>query len=95
MSKAKLDNVTELPVTRVAPHNLQAEQMLLGAILINNNLLIRISEYLLPEHFYEPVHQKIFKSINHIIDKGLSASPISLRNMFENEENLTEIGGGE
>jgi replicative DNA helicase len=94
MSKAILENITELPVVRVAPHNLQAEQMLLGAILINNNLLIRVSEYLLPEHFYEPVHQRIYKAILNIIDKGLSASPISLRNVFENEENLVEMGGG-
>ncbi|KJW03917.1 replicative DNA helicase [Orientia tsutsugamushi str. Sido] len=52
-----------------------------------------INEFLLPEHFYEPLHGKIYKSINLIISKGISATVISLKNMLGNELAFEEIGG--
>ncbi len=47
---------------RTQPHNIEAEQALLGAVLINNEAYHRVSEYLRAEHFYEPVHGRIFAS---------------------------------
>jgi replicative DNA helicase len=44
---------------RLAPHNIEAEQALLGAILVNNEAFYRVSDFLNPEHFYEPVHREI------------------------------------
>ncbi|KJV77930.1 dnaB-like helicase N terminal domain protein [Orientia tsutsugamushi str. UT76] len=67
--------------------------MILGAVLINNRVLYSINEFLLPEHFYEPLHGKIYTSINLIISKGISATPISLKNMLCNEPAFDEIGG--
>ncbi|KJV73729.1 DnaB-like helicase N-terminal domain-containing protein, partial [Orientia tsutsugamushi] len=75
----------EKDLAKIAPNNIQAEQMILGAILINNRALYNINEFLLPEHFYEPLHGKIYKSINLIISKGISATVISLKNMLGNE----------
>ncbi|SPR14279.1 replicative DNA helicase [Orientia tsutsugamushi] len=83
----------EKDLAKIAPSNIQAEQMILGAILINNRALYNINEFLLPEHFYEPLHGKIYKSINLIISKGISATVISLKNMLGNELAFEEIGG--
>ncbi|SPR05801.1 replicative DNA helicase [Orientia tsutsugamushi] len=83
----------EKDLAKIAPSNIQAEQMILGAILINNRALYNINDFLLPEHFYEPLHGKIYKSINLIISKGISATVISLKNMLGNELAFEEIGG--
>ena len=48
------------PVFRAAPHNIEAEQALLGAILVNNEAFYRVSDFLKPEHFFEPIHAKSF-----------------------------------
>jgi replicative DNA helicase len=85
----------EEAVLRKAPSNLQAEQLLLGAILINNDVLSKINDFLLDEHFYEPVHARIYNAINTIIDKGVSASPVSLKNVFDRDESLQVVGGAE
>ena len=75
------------------PHNMEAEQGLLGAILINNEIFYDITEIVNSEHFYEPVHIIIFEVINKMISKGQIASPITLQSYFEIEKNLEEIGG--
>ena len=46
------------PVFRAAPHNIEAEQALLGAILVNNEAFYRVSDFLEPQHFFEPIHQQ-------------------------------------
>ena len=79
---------------RQAPHNLEAEQVLIGAILINNEVLNNVSEFLIADHFYEPAHKNIYKAINNTIEKGISASPISLRHIFDHDESLSGVGGG-
>ena len=80
---------------RKVPSNLQAEQLLLGAILINNDALSKMSDFLIAEHFYEPVHARIYRAIQSVIDKGISASPISLKNLFDKDGDLESVGGGE
>ncbi len=49
------------PTFRAAPHNIEAEQALLGAILVNNEAFYRVSDFLEPKHFFEPIHQRIFE----------------------------------
>ena len=80
---------------RRAPSNVKAEQLLLGAILINNEVLARVGSFLQEEHFYEPVHGRIYKTILLIIDKGVSASPVSLKNIFDKDDALEGVGGAE
>jgi replicative DNA helicase len=67
------------PLYRSAPHNLEAEQALLGAILVNNEAFYRVSDFLAPEHFLEPLHQKIFELSGSLIRAGKIATPITLK----------------
>ena len=67
------------PVFRAAPHNIEAEQALLGAILVNNESFYRVSDFLEPPHFFEPIHQKIFELASSLIRAGKVASPITLK----------------
>jgi replicative DNA helicase len=94
-STYSLEVTAETEVARNLPYNIQAEQRLLGAILANNEVLNRVSEFLKPEHFYEPINKKIFSSINLIIEKGISATPVSLYNMFAQDEQFRALGGEE
>lgn len=64
---------------RVAPHNVEVEQALLGAILINNDAFYRVADFLLPEHFYEPVHREIYELAGKIIRAGKAAEPATLK----------------
>ncbi|MFH6784019.1 MULTISPECIES: replicative DNA helicase [Methylobacterium] len=64
---------------RVAPHNIDAEQALLGAILVNNDAFYRVSDFLLPEHFMEEVHRRIYEVSITLIKAGKLASPITLK----------------
>ncbi|ABV73398.1 replicative DNA helicase [Rickettsia canadensis str. McKiel] len=85
----------DIPIPRVLPSNIQAEQMLLGAILTNNELLNYVSEFLRLEHFFEPIHQKIYNAIEAITEKGLIATPITLRSMLTQDELFQKIEGSE
>ncbi|MGE0750066.1 MAG: replicative DNA helicase [Variibacter sp.] len=67
------------PLYRSAPHNLEAEQALLGAMLVNNEAFYRVSDFLAPEHFFEPLHQKIFELAGSLIRAGKVATPITLK----------------
>lgn len=78
---------------RVLPHNTEAEQSLLGAILLNNDYLENISEFLLPSHFATPVNGKIYDAIIKITSQGLVADPITLKAFFEKSDELKDIGG--
>src|SRR5260370_28699970 len=80
---------------RTPPHNTEAEQALLAAILVNNAAFHRVSEFLLPEHFAEGVHGRIFAAIAKLIERGQIANPVTLKNLFDQDSALQEIGGGE
>ena len=74
---AKLESVQA--EYRVAPHNIDAEQALIGAILVNNDAYYRVSDFLLPEHFMEDAHQQIFQVATTLIKAGKLATPITLK----------------
>ncbi|MGD9538887.1 MAG: replicative DNA helicase [Alphaproteobacteria bacterium] len=80
---------------REPPHNVEAEQALLGALLLNNEAYNRVSDFLLAEHFYLPVHGRIYGAIGRLIDRGQIANPITLKHMFEADEGLSEAGGAQ
>ena len=90
----KQDGSADLNI-RLAPFNLEAEQAVIGAILTNNEALNRVGEYLRPEHFYEPVHQRIYQAILSQIDRGFVANPVTLKNTFDKDESLSDIGGAD
>ena len=64
---------------RQAPHNVEVEQALLGAVLVNNEAFYRISDFLEAKHFYEPIHQKIFELAASLIRAGKIATPVTMR----------------
>ncbi|MFL5260435.1 MAG: replicative DNA helicase [Hyphomicrobiales bacterium] len=78
---------------RLPPHNLEAEQALLGAILVNNEACDRVSSFLGPSHFFEAVHARIYEAASTLIRAGKLASPVTLKTYFERDETLKEIGG--
>jgi replicative DNA helicase len=74
---------------RQAPHNLEAEQALLGAILVNNEAMDRVSAFLDPQHFYDPLHQQIYETAAKLIHVGKQATPITMRTFFETAEPIS------
>jgi replicative DNA helicase len=72
----------DLPL-RAAPHNIEAEQALLGAMLINNEAHDRVSGFLEPHHFFDPLHQQIYETCAKLIASGKQATPITLKTFFE------------
>src|SRR5437868_11027960 len=80
---------------RTPPYNTEAEQALLGAILINNTAYYRVCEFLQPEHFGNAVHGRIFAAIGKRLGRGQIANPVTLKNLFDQDGALTEIGGAQ
>ena len=77
----------------LAPHNIEAEQQLLGAILTNNDIFDRIASLVRAEHFYEPVHRRIFEVAAARIQKNALASPVTIKAFLEDDAGLKELGG--
>ncbi len=77
------------------PSNIEAEQALIGSILVSNEIYDEISSIIDTNKFFDPMHAKIFETIELLIAKGLLANPITLKNYFENNEGLKELGGHE
>ena len=76
-----------------APHNIEAEQQLLGAILTNNDIYDRIASIVNAQHFYEPVHARIYEVAANRIAKNALASPVTLKAFLADDEGLKELGG--
>ena len=75
------------------PKNIEAEQALIGALLVNNKAYEKISEILKPAYFADATHQKIFEIMTKLISKGHVADVITLKNYFEQEGTLNDVGG--
>ena len=95
-----MNEVARLPIAAAPsaepdalPHNIEAEQQLLGAILTNNDVFDRIAALVKAEHFFDPVHQRIFEKASARIQKNALASPVTLKPFFEDDEGLKELGG--
>jgi replicative DNA helicase len=75
------------------PQNVEAEAALLGALMIDNRLAEDIQLKLRAEHFFEPLHARIYEQILRLIDRNMIASPVTLRPLFEADEEMKELGG--
>ncbi len=75
------------------PHSIEAEQQLLGAILTNNDIFDRVSSIISKDHFYDPVHARIYDTAAARIAKNALASPVTLKTFLEDDEGLKELGG--
>src|SRR5439155_20978 len=78
------------PAYRSAPHNIEAEQALLAAILVNNDAFYRVSDFLEPKYYFEPIHQTIYETAGSLIRMGKVATPVTLKTFLPAE---TDIGG--
>ena len=76
-----------------SPHSIEAEQQLLGAIMTNNELFERVASVVGAEHFYDPVHARIFETASARIAKNNLASPVTLKAFLEDDAGLAELGG--
>ena len=77
------------------PCNIEAEQAVIASILVSNDIYDEISSILDSQKFFDPIHVKLYETIETLISKGLLANPITLKNYFENNEGLKELGGQE
>ena len=75
--------------------NIEAEQALIGSILVNNDIIDEVSTIVKPSIFYDPAHIKIYEVIENLNNKGMIANPITLKNYFEKDNMLNEVGGTE
>jgi replicative DNA helicase len=81
----------ETPLYREAPNNIEAEQALLGAILVNNDAFYRVSDFLKPAHFHEPLHRKIFEVAAEFIRMGKTANPVTVKTFLPADQKLGDM----
>ena len=91
----KLDISKSLNKIQEIPSNIEAEQHLLGSVLVNNDIIDVISNTISSEKFYDPIHLKIYEVIENLNSKGMVANPITLKNYFEKNQGLDDVGGVE
>ena len=79
--------------TQNLPQNVEAEAALLGALMIDNRLVEDVQTKIRADHFFEPLHGRIYESILRLTDKNMVANPVTLRPLFEADEAMKEVGG--
>src|SRR5262245_54836932 len=83
----------EQEAPRQVPYDIDVEQALLGAILVDNYSLERVSTTLKPEHFYDPLHQRLYETIERMWANGHAVTPLTLRVLMAQDAALAEVGG--
>ena len=83
--------LAEQPLYREAPNNIEAEQALLGAVLVNNDAFYRVSDFLKSAHFYEPLHRKIFDVAAELIRMGKIANPVTSKTFLPADEKVGDM----
>ncbi len=76
---------------RQAPNNIEAEQALLGAVMVNNDAFYRVSDFLKPVHFHDPLHRKIYEVAGELIRMGKSANPVTLKTFLPADQTVGEM----
>ena len=89
----RINEGAEAPATPSLPQNVEAEAALLGALMIDNRLVEDVQLKLRSDHFFEPLHGRIYDSILRMSDKNMVANPVTLRPMFDADEAMKEVGG--
>src|ERR1700751_2619694 len=89
-STARKQPAENAPLFRSAPHNIEVEQALLGAILVNNEAFYRVSDFLEPKHFFEPLHRRIYELAGGLIRASKLATPVTLKTFLPTD---FDVGG--
>ncbi len=92
---ARAGSTAQSPLARTVPQNIDVEQALLGALLVDNRGLEKVGDFLKPDHFYVPAHQRIYSGITHLSDRGMVADAMTLKTYFETDSDLTHVGGAD
>jgi len=79
------------PTFRTAPHNIEAEQALLGAILVNNEAFYRVSDFLEAKHFFEPIHQRIYELASGLVRANKLATPVTLKTFLPGDVDIAGL----
>lgn len=88
---SKRNDEDQINVFGVAPpHNIDAEQALLGALMIRNDALERVHEIVEPSHFFEPLHKQLYETIVHLVSAQRVANPVTMKPFFEKAEPLAD-----
>ncbi|MDM7850577.1 replicative DNA helicase [Pseudochrobactrum kiredjianiae] len=82
---------TQNSLYREAPNNIEAEQALLGAILINNDAFYRVSDFLKPPHFYDPLHRRIYELASELIRVGKMANPVTMKTFLPADDKVGDM----
>lgn len=93
MSEADLIARPDETAARALPANVEAEAAFLGAVLIDNRVIEELVTPLRPEHFFEPVHERIYGRILQLLDRKAVVTPVTLKPYFDADEALKELGG--
>ena len=91
MSFAHVLPADDEPLHRQSPHNIEVEQALLGAVLINNEAFYRVSDFLEPQHFYDPLHRQIFEKSAQLIRLGKVADPRTIKSFLKEHDLVGDI----
>ena len=88
-----VNDTTQGSEIQSSPHNIEAEQALLGALLVNNDVYDRVASIVNEIHFFDPVHGRIYEIAAQRIQKNALASPVTLKAFMEDDAGLAELGG--
>ena len=91
----KLNVNQNLDKSQKIPSNIEAEQNVLGSVLVNNDIIDEIANIISSNKFYDPIHMKIYEVIENLNNKGMIANPITLKNFLEKNQGLEDVGGVE
>src|SRR3546814_3372615 len=83
----------DMPEAASLPQNVEAEAALLGALMIDNRLVEDVQIRLKPEHFFSPLHGRIYEAVLKLADRNMVASPVTLKPLFEGDEEMRALGG--
>jgi replicative DNA helicase len=93
MAKNQSQNIKDPLLSRLPPQNIEAEESVLSAILVDNNVLLDVIEIVSVDNFYRSAHQKIFAAITELFDKGEPIDLVTLANKLNENGHMEEIGG--
>ena len=91
MAEAARKFEEESPLYREAPANIEAEQALLGAILVNNDAYYIVHDFLKPDHFFEGIHREIFSKASVMIKMGKIASPVTIKTFLAANDRIGDM----
>ena len=80
-------------IEKVPPQNIEAERSLLGCVMLDKDAIVKIADFLNPNDFYKEVHQKIYRTVQELFEKGESIDLLTVSNRLKEKNELDNLGG--